>query len=146
MLKKAMLLFVALGITILGYSQIWTNKNVSYRISKVSDGVYSIMGTGGIHYLYRRTEKKNDPEFNAKVQSWLDQVSLYKGSKVMYGEHGKRYRNAGGERVLDGFVYLLWYDDIHMGLSVIYMSYDPKANKVMNDLVNPSSFTTYHVY
>ena len=145
MLKKTMLLFLALGITVLGYSQIWSYKSLDSHISKVSDGVYSIMN-GSMHYLYRRSEKKNDVEFNSKVQSWLDSVSLYKGSKVMYGEYGKYYSTNMGVSVLEGYYYLLWYDDIRMGLSVIFMRYDPKKNKVIPDPVNSYSFSTYHVY
>ncbi len=127
-----MLLFIALGITVLGYSQIWSYADSDAHISKVSDGVYSIM-SGSMHYLYRRSEKKNDVEFNSKVQSWLDNEPPYKGSKAMYGEYGKYYRTNMGVCVLEGYYYLLWYDDIRMGLSVIKERYDPKKNKVIPD-------------
>ena len=50
MVKKMMLLFIALGITVLGYSQIWSYADSDAHISKVSDGVYSIM-SGSMHYL-----------------------------------------------------------------------------------------------
>lgn len=145
MIKRLWVCIAAMTLSLNGISQIWSAKYSSIAITKVSDGVYSIM-SGGMHTLYRRTEKRNDAEFNSKVQSWFDEVSIYKGSKVLFGEHGKEYRNAGGERVLDKYVYMLWYDDIHMGLSVIYLRYDPKTNKVIPNPTNPNAYTTYHVF
>ena len=106
--------------------------------------------SGNYHSLYRRTEKSNNAEFNAEVQAWFDAVKGKKGSKVLYGEWGKMYDNYHDEEGVrsDRFhwVYLLWYDDIDYGLSVIFRNYDHKKAKVM-DGTNPHKFWDgLHVY